>query len=265
MQAGGLGLAALVGAGVLAGLVAAMLAVVAAAPRGPEVLAAYATRLDDRAPRQRHNARLAANALDGAVTPAGGEFSFNRRVESWSVDRGYVRAPVSFGGELLPAFGGGVCQTSTTLYNAALLAGLEVLERHPHAVAPGYAAPGRDAAVAYPSLDLRLRNPYPFPIRIRATARGGLLAVRILGARRPEARFHVESHILDRTEPEQRTTLVPREALGGASGRRSPGREGFRVVVYRTATVGGSLVRKERLSDNTYMALHRTVALADDQ
>lgn len=69
-------------------------------------------------------------------------------------------------GVLVPAWGGGVCQTSTTLYNAALLAGLEVLERHPHAIAPQYVAPGLDAAVAQGIADLRLRNPYPFPVRI---------------------------------------------------------------------------------------------------
>jgi len=259
-----LGLAAAGGAAALAALVAAMLAIVATAPEGPEVLGAFATRIDARTARQRHNARLAANALDGAVAPPGGEFSFNRRVQSWSVDRGYVKAPVSFGGELLPAFGGGVCQTSTTLYNAALLAGLEVLERHAHTVAPRYVPPGRDAAVAHPSLDLRLRNPYPFPVRIRATARDGLLAVRILGARRPAKSFLLETHVLDRVAPEQRTAVVPREALGGAAGRRSPGREGFRVVTYRLATADGRLVRKERLSDDTYLALHRVVALADE-
>ncbi|MBC7807279.1 MAG: VanW family protein, partial [Akkermansiaceae bacterium] len=89
-------------------------------------LSAFATRLEGRSRAQRHNAELAAQSLDGRVIAPGATFSFNQVVRGWSVDRGYVRAPVSFDGELVPAFGGGVCQASTTLYNAALLSGLGI-------------------------------------------------------------------------------------------------------------------------------------------
>jgi vancomycin resistance protein YoaR len=123
-------------------------------------LVEFATSLEGRTPGQRHNATLAAKRIHGATLAPDTEWSFNQTIGQWVRSEGYVRAPVSYGGVLVPAWGGGVCQTSTTLYNAALLAGLEVLERHPHTIAPSYIAPGRDAAVAQGIADLKLRNPY---------------------------------------------------------------------------------------------------------
>src|SRR5213594_2378751 len=96
----------------------------AAAPPAQVEIAGFATSLKGRTTSQRHNAILSAQELDGALIPPGRVFSFNHRVRTWSQDAGYVKAPVSYDGELVRAYGGGVCQTSTTLYNAALLAGL---------------------------------------------------------------------------------------------------------------------------------------------
>jgi vancomycin resistance protein YoaR len=87
---------------------------------------------------QRHNARKAALSLDNQTIAPGATFSFNKVVKSWSWDQGYVKAPVSYDGELIPAYGGGVCQASTTLYNAVLLAGLPIVERHSHVFTPHY-------------------------------------------------------------------------------------------------------------------------------
>jgi vancomycin resistance protein VanW len=147
------------------------------------VLASFSTSLKGRTRGQKHNARLAARSLDNRVIPPQGVFSFNQTVRSWSVDGGYSKALVSYDGELVRAYGGGVCQTSTTLYNVALLAGLPILERHPHVFVPGYIAPGRDAAVAYPGIDLRFQNSNPYPLRIRARVRGDRLEISILGTR----------------------------------------------------------------------------------
>jgi len=233
-------------------------------------LAGYATSLKGRTRSQRHNARLAAEGLDGKVIAPGAVFSFNRAVKSWSVDQGYVKAPVSFDGELVPAFGGGVCQTSTTLYNAALLAGLPIKERHAHVFAPHYVTPGRDAAVAYPNIDLRVANPYPFPLRLRAAARGDRLEIRLLGAERAPVTAHVIPHFLSRDVPLRLTRLVSPRGSGGVPRRagaylRSPGATGYRVVTYRVLTQSGREVRRERLSDDTYPAMNRIVQLSDDE
>src|SRR5207302_1442552 len=81
-----------------------------------------------RTKAQKRNAILALKKLDGAVIAPGETFSFNTRVGTWSRDQGYRRAPVSYNGTLIASWGGGVCQTSTTLYNAALLAGMKIID-----------------------------------------------------------------------------------------------------------------------------------------
>jgi vancomycin resistance protein VanW len=146
----------------------------------------FATSLEGRTQGQRHNATLAAKRIHGAIIAPDATWSFNQTIGQWVRSEGYVRAPVSYGGVLVPAWGGGVCQTSTTLYNAALLAGLEVVERHPHTIAPSYIAPGRDAAVAHGIADLKLRNPYPFPCRIECFVRGDKLVCRLSAGASPQ-------------------------------------------------------------------------------
>lgn len=234
---------------------------IAQAPSDTETISAYATSLDGRTWGQRHNAMLAAEQINGQIVAPGAVFSFNRAIRSWSVDRGYVKAPVSFNGELVPAFGGGVCQVSTTLYNAALLAGLKVVERHPHVFAAHYAPPGQDAAVAQPDIDLRFSNPYPWPIRLRANATGGRIRVAVEGQAKPSERISVHTQILDTVSPAQLTCVVPEAGLGGRPFVRNPGAVGYRVITYRSHIRGGHEVRRERLSDDTYRPMNRVVAL----
>ncbi|MEO7995007.1 MAG: VanW family protein, partial [bacterium] len=164
-------------------LLALVLGIGAVAWQGPSVttLATYATSLDGRSRSQRHNALLALQRLDGAVIAPGATFSFNDQVGSWSRDQGYVKAPVSFSGQLIPSWGGGVCQTSTTLYNVALLAGCDITERHRHHFAPTYCPPGRDAAVAYDAIDLAFRNPYPWPLTLHTESRHDRIVISMTG------------------------------------------------------------------------------------
>ena len=248
----------------------------ATAPTGQVEIAGYATSLKGRTASQRHNARLSAQALDGRIIPPGAVFSFNRAVKSWSVDQGYVKAPVSFDGELVRAYGGGVCQTSTTLYNAALLAGLPIVERHPHVFRPQYIAPGRDAAVAYPGVDLRFKNPHPWPLRIRAGTRGGTLEVRLFGSEPPATTAQVTSEVLSTSPPARLTRIVRRPSISRPStngsrvvtGRaylRSAGAAGYRVVTYRVFSQAGRELRRERLSDDSYPAMNRVIALTQDE
>ncbi|MFZ4508189.1 MAG: VanW family protein [Fimbriimonas sp.] len=213
-------------------------------------IAAYATPLEGRTAAQRHNAKLAAIELNGKIIRPGEVFSFNQNVGTFTHDQGYRKAPVSYNGQLIDAWGGGVCQTSTTLYNAALLAGLEIVERHPHVFAPGYVPPGRDAAVAYSSIDLRFRNPFPYPVRIRAELVRETLRVELFGAERPAVRPLVVSDVLQRTRPSEFHVSAP-----GASFRtRNSGKFGWEVAVYR---ITGN--RRERISLDRYPVMHRVV------
>jgi vancomycin resistance protein VanW len=228
----------------------ALTAMLFSLPKGEECIGSWASPLAGRTSAQRHNAIRAAERLDGAVIRPGEVFSFNRRVGSCSRDQGFLRAPVSFNGQLVITWGGGVCQTSTTLYNAALLGGMEVVERHPHRFAPTYVPPGRDAAVAYDSFDLKFRNPYDVPVRVRCSVEGGQLVVRLCaaGAQKPEVRVWQDV----------RHTAQPITLTIGSGGRhsrlRTQGAPGFDVVVHRS--IDG---REEVVSSNRYPALNTIV------
>lgn len=240
----------------------ALVASLATAPPAQQKLSAFSTSLKGRSLNQRRNALLAARSIDGRLVAPGGVFSFNQTVNSWSVDQGYVKALVSYDGELVRAYGGGVCQTSTTLYNAVLLAGLPVLERHPHVFVPHYIVPGRDAAVAFPGVDLRFRNSNPWPVRIHAIVRGDRLEVSLSGAKASNKKVAIKTEMLSVSAPLRLTRIVNRPGGTSSSSRRayihSAGTAGYRVVTSRVLASG----RREQLSDDTYPAMNRIIALS---
>ena len=129
------------------------------------------------------NVKLAALSMDGQVIAPDGEFSYNEVLGARTYERGFMPALEVSNGEIVEGIGGGVCQVATGLHAVALLSGFEILEHYPHSRRLRYAAAGLDAAVVYGRKDLRIRNPYHFPVRIRATARDGVLEVRLQGAR----------------------------------------------------------------------------------
>jgi vancomycin resistance protein VanW len=258
------GLAMAAALALLLSLVGLLFSSLSEPPRREVELAGYSTSLEGRTDSQRINARKAADALNGKLIGPGAVFSFNRVVKSWSFDQGFLKAPVSYDGELVRAYGGGVCQTSTTLYNAVLLAGLPIVERHSHVFAPHYVPPGRDAAVAQLTIDLRFRNPYRWPIRIRSTTTRDRLDIRLYGAELPRDTVDVESEVLNAIEPRRLTRVVYRP--GGTAGRsylRNPGAVGCRVVTYRVTFRGSTEVRRERLADDTYEAMDRIVQVTE--
>lgn len=239
-----------VGAALL--VVAAGAAALMAVP-GEVTMAAYSTSLTERSQGQRHNARLALKQLVGVRIAPGEEFSFNKRVGSFSKDMGYRKAPVSYNGQLIDDWGGGVCQTSTTLYNAALLAGMEIVERNRHRFQPSYVPPGRDAAVAFTNIDLRFRNPYSYPVRIEGDATGNRLVVRIVGPRR-EKTPEVYSVVNELHNP-----VTYR--VGDDHGRarvRNTGKQGYNVSVYRL--LGN---RRELISHDEYPAMNRVIEVRE--
>ena len=109
-------------------------------------------------PNRLHNVRLVAQLVDGALIAPGAEFSFNQTTGERTPERGFLEAPVIINGELQNGIGGGVCQVSTTVFNAAFDAGLSITSRTNHALYISHYPQGRDATVNYPDLDLRFQN-----------------------------------------------------------------------------------------------------------
>lgn len=132
-------------------------------------------------PARVNNIRLSAEAINNTLVLPGEVFSFNGVVGERTPEKGYKNAPIILGEAVVPGVGGGICQTSSTLYNAVRLAGLEVVERRIHSVAPSYIQHGRDATVAWPHTDFKFRNNTQHPIIVKAGIQGWRVRVWIVG------------------------------------------------------------------------------------
>jgi vancomycin resistance protein YoaR len=194
------------------------------------------------------NLRLAASRLNGKVILPGETFDFNQVVGPRDEAHGYRVAKVIADGELVDGMGGGTCQIAGTLHGAALFAGLDIVQRSPHTRPSYYIKMGLDAAVAYPAIDLKIRNPFPFPVVLKETVVGGMVHAEILGPRRTRVVTFVrkieevipfpEREVGDDRLPEGKRVLVQR------------GIPGFKVRRYRIVRDGPNAVREK--TDDTY-------------
>jgi vancomycin resistance protein YoaR len=144
-------------------------------------IAFYRTSLAYRTDAQRHNIRQAAMALDGVVVEPGETFSFNQMVGPRTPERGYRDAFAYMERDLVTSIGGGICQVSSTVYNATALAGLAIVERHPHSRRVDSVPPGRDATVWYGNTDFKFKNSQHNPVRLSVRASNEALYVAVMG------------------------------------------------------------------------------------
>lgn len=217
------------------------------------VLGAYTTQYNQGDAKRSHNIALAASSLDGQLVGPGSSLSYNQVVGERTAARGYQLAHVYEEGEVRDGIGGGVCQVSSTLYNAALLAGLNVRERHPHMMPVAYVPTGRDATVDFGSkLDLVIANPLPRSVYLVTYAGGGSITCAFLGAEEDRP----ESVIIERTDATttpyqtvetQDSTLKPGETVVDQKGRAT-----HAATVYRVIKRPGQEPRRELLSRDRY-------------
>lgn len=144
------------------------------------ILAQYTTEFYPEENRS-HNIRISAEAISGCYIKPGDMFSYNQATGSRSKEKGYKEAPVIVNGKLEPGTGGGVCQVSTTLFNAVMLAGLEVTSRSSHFSPVSYVPEGRDATVAEGIIDFCFRNDLKHGVYIYAVYVPGAVTIYILG------------------------------------------------------------------------------------
>jgi vancomycin resistance protein YoaR len=132
-----------------------------------------------------YNLKVGADHLNGHILMPGALFSFNEIVGDRSEKEGYRVAPVISGGELVDGLAGGMCQIASTLHAAAFFGGLEIVSSTPHSRPSSYIPLGLDSTVVYPTTDLKLKNPYPFPVVMHYTVNQGTVKVELLGKARP--------------------------------------------------------------------------------
>lgn len=145
------------------------------------VLGTYSTTFNSGDVSRTHNIQIATDKINNVVIMPHQNFSFNDIVGERTAEAGYDDAPVFMDGKLVPGIGGGICQVSSTLFNSALLAGMDIVERTPHFAPVAYMAAGRDATVAYGYLVFIFKNPYDHPIYVLAHTSGDTLTISILG------------------------------------------------------------------------------------
>ncbi|MGV3719885.1 MAG: VanW family protein, partial [Actinomycetota bacterium] len=188
---------------------------------------------------------------DGAVLLPGDVFSYNDTVGPRVASAGFKEAPVIVRGKLEPGTGGGICQVSSTLYNASLLADLEIVRRRHHAFPVAYVPAGRDATVVDGVIDFRFKNRLKHAIAIDSKVVGGRVIVHLYGHDDDKAEVTVVSGRVSTIGAGVKTVPDPRLAKG----RRvvvEPARSGKRVTVSRIVKRAGQAVRKEVVSRDYY-------------
>ena len=142
-------------------------------------LSEFSTEFNPKDKNRANNLHLAASAINGAVVPPGEVFSYNETVGPTGEKYGYKKATIFIKGKKSKGYGGGVCQVSSTLFNAADLAGLEIVERHDHSRDVDYVPDGRDAATSYGGVDMKFKNTLAFPIKLSVTIMEGKITAEI--------------------------------------------------------------------------------------
>ncbi|MGO9839323.1 MAG: VanW family protein [Polyangiaceae bacterium] len=188
------------------------------------------------------NLRLAASKFDGYVLLPHETFDFNQVVGPRTEANGYKVAPVIAQGELVDGIGGGTCQVAGTLHAAAFFGGLDIEERKPHTRPSFYIKMGLDAAVAYPTVTLRLGNPYAFPVVLHETVEGGLVRAEVLGPKL--TRDVMFARRIDDVVPFAEKDAPDPNLPKGARELKQRGIPGFKVTRWRVVRDGPFAVRE---------------------
>ena len=225
----------------------------------PDLLGTYTTRYDGSARDRTTNLVIACQKINGKVLLAGETFSYNQTLGARTAAAGYKNAKVYENGQVVDGIGGGICQISSTLYNAALLANLEIVERRNHQFVTSYAPAGRDATVVYGMTDFRFKNTRKYPVRIVASATNGIAKVSIYGIKEENEYTFTFNTKTVATIPyttiyEEDESLEP-----GVEKIKQNGANGIKTETYITKMQDGKIISTKLLSKDTYDAMNRIV------
>lgn len=214
-------------------------------------LGGYTTHFGGTGVSRGSNIALAVSHINGTLLQPGEVFSYNKVVGPRSGRAGFRMAPVIVHGELVPGIGGGICQVSSTLYNAVLLSDLKIVRRSHHAFPVHYLPAGRDATVVDGAIDFQFQNSTPAPIYIAGSTHRGRLTFRIYGKRVPgqEVSIELAGHTV---QPAPVETERDPSVRAGHRVVVDKGHRGHRVTVYRVVRRNGEVVQRELISHDHY-------------
>ena len=180
------------------------------------------------------NVKLSAQIINGLVLNSGETFSYNGSVGKRTADRGFKPAPAYVKGETVDEIGGGICQTSSTLYLACLLSNLEITERYAHRYVPAYIAWGMDATVSWGGPDYKFTNNTLYPVKIVTKYEKGYLTVQILGTNVDGTYVKMSNEVLSKTPWETIYQEDPTMAPGSPDVVKVTPYTGYKVNSYQT-------------------------------
>ncbi|MGG6314572.1 VanW family protein [Paenibacillus macerans] len=207
-----------------------------------------------------HNVDSAARSIDGIVLAPGEVFDYGAAVEYAEKTFGFREAPVIFDGRLVPGVGGGICQVSSTLYNAAVRAGLTIVERRNHSLPVSYLPKGQDATFAKGYINFRFKNTSGHHILIRAEVENRVLTVKLFGDMPENVSYSLESRTA-KVLPVPNKYVANSSLPAGSQQVVVRGKQGYVVETYRIKKVDGRTVERTRISEDTYPAKPTVIAV----
>ena len=224
------------------------------------LISAYTTSTTNNKNRNT-NIQLSAAAINGVTVLPGETFSFNKATGERTAEKGYKEAAAISGGATRDEIGGGVCQTSSTLFNAVVRADLEIVERHGHAWPSSYIEKGFDATVNWPGLDFQFKNNTNWPVFILANYANRKVTVNIYGmSLGADVRIDLESEVTRVLPQPEGTNYVLNSSLApGESKKTVTGRQGYMVDTWKIWYQGSRETKREKLFTTTYKAYQETV------
>lgn len=225
-----------------------------------EVVSEFSTKFSEGKAARSSNIRLAAKKIDGLVLAPGEAFSFNGVVGRRTSVAGFRVAGVYKDGKHDVDIGGGICQVSTTLYNAALFANLKVNKRQNHSMPVPYVPIGRDAAVDYATIDLGFTNTLDVPIAVNAEVTSGKITFRILGLKDPSLTVKIVSSgsrswaVGEKIQPDSSLPAGKRKVI-------EKGSNGYAISTARVVYRDGKELKREPLGQSHYRGGKRIVVV----
>lgn len=211
------------------------------------------------------NVKLATNKINNVILLPGEEFSYNKVVGERTYANGFREASVYTSSGVVNGLGGGICQVSSTLYNAVLRANLEIVERKNHRYAVSYVPLGTDATVAYGSIDFRFKNNRTYPIKVVASSINGLCTVSIMGIKEEtEYEVSITTNRLQ-TIPYQTQYIEDSSMMVGTEKQTQYGDNGYKYETYKTLKLDGNVISSEKISTDSYTPLTRVVRIGTKQ
>ena len=219
----------------------------------------FSTKYDISNKDRTTNLELAASKINGTVLSPGETFSYNKIVGARTISSGYKEAKVYSNGQVVDGIGGGICQISSTIYNSAIYANLNIVERYNHQFITSYVPAGRDATVVYGAKDLKFTNNRSYPIKIEVKVSNGIVTCAIYGLNETteyDIDFDIET--INATEPNVIYENDPSIEIGKEIIKQK-GSIGATLNVYKVLKQDGKIISREFLSQDNYKSLEKII------